>query len=574
MKTKTRKLSFGGKLIIPTVFIIFALCAFLCITSYKKTKERVVAMGAEEAYKAGNLAASVVDPELVKTISFDSLDTPEYNKLLVDLRKVREQMGIMYLYTLFTDGSKVYYGVDTDESDLQGLPGDEFETPLSDLQSVFSGGVIANDYIDKQIYGDVISCYFPIKDASGTVVAVIGSDYDASSIVINNKVLFKSNITIVLVGTLLGSIILYLLFKILLRNLLTVNKRIYDLAHTDGDLTCKLDIKTGDEFELIAENVNFLVEHIREIMINIRDNSNSLGGETKGINEAMSNIKDSVNGISTSMTNLSAGMQETSATLSHVREQVSEIKDVINDVSSEASQKKQDTKEISGKVFEIQKESENKALTEKDEVDEIVRKVEEKINLAKQVEKIGDMAVEIVGIAEETNLLSLNAAIEAARAGEMGKGFAVVAEAIGNLSNNSSIAAENIKNISAEVIDAVDKLSAEASTMAQYMRDTNEKHQSTSKELTDHYKEDIDSVSAIMNEFSDSCSAMMEKIAIINQSISTIDSAIEESAGNITRAASETTELADNVSQASENSNNVDERADNLISEVSKFKVE
>lgn len=80
--------------------------------------------------------------------------------------------GIAFLYTLYTDGDKVYYGVDTDNSDEQCMPGDEFEESYNELKDVFEGEEYVQDYIDSTEFGMLISVYKPIKNSSGDVVAI------------------------------------------------------------------------------------------------------------------------------------------------------------------------------------------------------------------------------------------------------------------------------------------------------------------------------------------------------------------------------------------------------------------
>ena len=82
----------------------------------------------------------------------------------------------------------------------------------------------------------------------------------------------------------------------------------------------------------------------------------------------------------------------------------------------------------------------------------------EKIAKSKSVEQIEILTSNIIEITEQTNLLALNASIEAARTGEAGRGFAVVADEIGKLAGNSADAAAKIRQVSAEVIQAVDEL--------------------------------------------------------------------------------------------------------------------
>ena len=90
------------------------------------------------------------------------------------------------------------------------------------------------------------------------------------------------------------------------------------MVHNEGDLTQKIEIKSGDEMELIADNVNNLLEYIREIMINIASDSKSIMDSSqktvKNISEAELNITD----VSATMQEMSAGMEETSASIGQI----------------------------------------------------------------------------------------------------------------------------------------------------------------------------------------------------------------------------------------------------------------
>ena len=109
--------------------------------------------------------------------------TAQYQTVLTSLRNVQQKYNIEYLYLLYTDGNKVYYMMDTDTSELQAHYGQEFEKSYEQLAAAFGGEEIAQEYIDRTEYGNLISVYRPITNSSGEVVAVIGSDFNANNII-------------------------------------------------------------------------------------------------------------------------------------------------------------------------------------------------------------------------------------------------------------------------------------------------------------------------------------------------------------------------------------------------------
>ena len=322
MKQKTRKMSIKTKLLLLSSTLILVICMLLGVLAYVSVKSGMIEMGVEEAEMAAKVAVDVADSELVSKIVPGCESTEEYQQLLLDLRKVQENLGIEYLYTLYADGGKVYYGVDTDTSELQAEVGKEFEKSYEELKQVFEGKEYVQEYIDSSEYGDIISAYMPIKNKEGKVVAVIGSDYNASGVLAKIKNISTQIIMFTILCEIIAIIIMSLISGKITKGMRIVNQKLYDLVHSKGDLTQKLDITSGDEMELIAGNVNSLLEHIREIMLNISRNSNNLTGSAKNIVQNISDAELNITDISSTMEEMSAGMEETSASLNQINTSV------------------------------------------------------------------------------------------------------------------------------------------------------------------------------------------------------------------------------------------------------------
>lgn len=318
MNQKTRKQSILIKILIPASVLILVICMMLGLLAYSRIKSGMTAMGVEEAEMAAKVAADIADSELVSNLEPGCESTEEYQKLLSDLRNVQENLGIEYLYTLYVEEGKVYYGVDTDKSELQAEVGKEFEKSYEQLKDVFEGKPYVQEYIDSSEYGDIISAYMPITNSEGDVVAVIGSDYNASGVLKKISDMALQIVMIIIVCEIIAILIMSMIARRITRGLRTVNGKIYDLVHNEGDLTQKIEIKSGDEMELIADNVNNLLEYIREIMINIASDSKSIMDSSqktvKNISEAELNITD----VSATMQEMSAGMEETSASIGQI----------------------------------------------------------------------------------------------------------------------------------------------------------------------------------------------------------------------------------------------------------------
>ncbi len=574
MKQKTRRLSIRTKILIPTNLLMLAICVILGVSAYRSINTGMVSVGVEEARMAGKVAVSVIDGDLVSELTPGCEETEGYQALLTSMREVQKGFGIAYLYTLYTDGKQVFYGVDTDESELQAKVGQTFEKSYEQLKGTFAGEDFVQDYIDHSEYGDVISIYMPVRNSEGQIVGAIGCDYDASNIVKKLNGTVEEVIIITLICMVFALILLNVIVGPIMGNLRRVNQKIYDLVHSEGDLTQKLEITTGDEMELIANNVNTLLEHIRGIMLNIAANSKQLQASSQNVVENLSKAEMNITDVSATMEEMSAAMEETSASLNQVNDAVENVYESIGTISDSAGEGKASSYKIMEKAAEIYDKAVEEQSGAKQQAQEMAAEVNEKIEKSKAVEQISILTSNIISITNQTNLLSLNASIEAARAGEAGKGFAVVADEIGKLATNSAETAVQIQQVSAGVIEAVNELAKKAGMMLEFMDETAMKGYEKLLETSGSYRNDVGEMNRMMQSFADESDQVKISIDQIKESISAVNIAVEESAKGITNVTEMAVDLTGSVGDIENEANSNMNVANQLNEEVNKFKLE
>lgn len=477
-----------------------------------------------------------------------------------------------FLYTLYTDGKKVYYGVDSDEDAAK--VGDEFADSYAELEPVFGGKEYIQDYIDHTEDGDLITVYKPIEDNAGKVVAILGCDYDASSITAELQKAVVQTLQIGGICLILAILILTIIVSRITKGLMQVNAKIYDLVHNEGDLTQKLDVRSGDELELIAGNVNELLAYIRKIMIGISSGSMRLMSSSRKMVDHLSSADESITDVSATMQEMSAAMEETTSSLNQITEAIDEIYSSVERIAGSA-----DAGKVSSQEMESRASGANDAAAEGEkkaniETEKMAASLNEKIAKSKSVEQIEILTSNIIEITEQTNLLALNASIEAARAGEAGRGFAVVADEIGKLAGNSADAAAKIRQVSAEVIQAVDELAEGSQQMIEFVRNSTEEGFGGLVATSENYATDANAMRAMMEQFAQTAEELRSTMDGIRESISAVNIAVEESAKGIAGVSESSVQLTGNVNDIQSEASDNNGIAEDLAKEVGKFKLE
>lgn len=390
--------SIKTKLLVPFVTLVFIICVIFSLSSLNSLKSTVTNLGISQSKLAAKTAADSLNPADVKKVSVTHKNNSSYRKIRADLLRITTGSDIKYAYTIIKNNGQYIFQVDGDKNDPAAL-GSAFTSDKELVTKAFSGQVTSNSKIQKTEDGYLITVYRPIMDKNGKVVAVIGVDFgaDEAMAMLKQKALFLVAISLICLAA--STIFLNFGLSVLQKFIRNIDQSIYDLAHTDGDLTKRLDIKSHDEFETMANHINDLLDNLQQVMTKINGGSTAVTTASKEMATNITSVQENVADVSASMEEMSASMEETTASMNEINDSIQEIKATTQDIASRANAGFSDSQTTITKAETIYQESSQKQASATNEVATITAKLNAKIAGAQAVEQVKQLTSQIIAIA-------------------------------------------------------------------------------------------------------------------------------------------------------------------------------
>lgn len=416
-------------------------------------------------------------------------------------------------------------------------------------------------------------------DTATEVISNVVALYDANTNILNaylaeHEQQLKFNRALILA---LISISLLLTVYLFAGFYMSVKKSIASIEHAagqlaEGDLTTRVRLQTRDElsyvgqaFNKMAETFHSMIHKTRDVAEQVAASSQQLNASAEQTSGATEQITNDIQSVAQGTETQLRGTEESARSLEEMTsgiQQSAEKISTISELSGDSMHKARD-----GKDYVRQTVNQMEQISSSvDETDKTIRMLDQR---SKEIEKILEV---ITGIAEQTNLLALNAAIEAARAGEHGRGFAVVADEVRQLAEQSAESAGQIGALVSEIqkdmhhsVQAMDTVKSDVGSGREQVQETEQKFNEIF-EAMQQITEQIENVSATTQQIS---AGAQQVSASVNQ-VSEIARDANQNTQNVVAATEE--QLA-SMEEITASANSLTEMAEELQALINRFKV-
>lgn len=423
--------------------------------------------------------------------------------------KFKEKYGVdIALHVSRNNEFKVFGGTlrNGEKSHVQLLNSEQLNSVLNQgeivIQSEFNN-------IPYAVYGKNVT------DFSGNPIGVMEIALNRSRYV--SAISSSRNITLLigLIALVIGMFIAFVIGKTIVNPIKSVVFAMNEIAEGDGDLTKRLDEAGKDEIALLGKAFNRFAERVRLMVLQVSGSTSQLAAAAEEMSVITNETNQGVQKQQAETEMVATAMNEMTATVQEVARHATDASSAAQSADNEANDGKKVVQETVASINSLASEIENATS--------VINQLET------DSDKIGTVLDVIRGIAEQTNLLALNAAIEAARAGEQGRGFAVVADEVRTLASRTQESTQEIQSM----IESLQNGSRSAVKVMELSQDQSKQSVEKALNAQQSLSAITDAVTTISNMNIQIASAAKEQSSVaeeINQNVVNISQVVEQTA--------------------------------------------
>ncbi|GLO62893.1 methyl-accepting chemotaxis protein [Vibrio sp. MACH09] len=407
-------------------------------------------------------------------------------------------------------------------------------------QNIISNNTLATEYtiddVDKALFSHQIN---------------IGDKTWYLSIELDKSIAFaklseaRNNAIISTLVSLIVSLIIYtLLLNYVYRPIPLLKKTINGLSQGTIDLTQRLEIKGDDDLADIAKGVNQFIANFQEMMRDIQDASVQMQDNMNRLRDRSAENAQFLQNHLAETEQVVAAIEEMNATAESMASDINHTADITRQANDTGAQSRAITELAQSTVASL--------------ISEVSQSSENVQQMSSETQNINSILNVIGDIAEQTNLLALNAAIEAARAGEQGRGFAVVADEVRNLASRT-------KDSTSEVEQALENLVSRTHNVVESMDTTKLRCEETANNAGE-----VAGSLATMNDFVEEINSLSTQVATAAEEQSSVTKEVSQ---NMTAISGIVTELDANGQQALSDAQDIAKINEQLVAIVKRFTI-
>lgn len=440
------------------------------------------------------------------------------------------------------------------------------------LTEVLKGQIVTDDSlaIDGKNY---YASYSPLKNSDGSIVGMVftGKPSEDVNKYINQKTMIVVSASIII--TIIAIVIIMLVTISIKRAIKAAEKDVKELA--SGKLNIEIDKKSSgrsDELGDMVRSIELLKNELVDVTSNIKKSSGVLGDAGKELSDTASQTSATADEISTAVEDISKGAVSQAEEIENASNAIDNmgrvIENIVNSVAA-LDRMSEAMKKTGDKASAIM----NELSISNDHTMDAIERISTQITATNDSAlKISEAIQIITGIAEETNLLSLNASIEAARAGEQGKGFAVVANQIQKLAEQSNESALKIAETVTALMEDSENTVVVMGEVKEIVDEQKDKLELTKKQFNFVHKgiEDSRSETELIKEQTEICDNGRKKVVDVISNLSAIS---EENAASTQETTASMQELNATINLLAESSSDLLDLSEDLKKHVNFFHV-